>query len=53
MQYLGTDQLFKELAEESSSHHSISSKSSGQVDCPQPNLPDQQQSFENPAISEQ
>jgi hypothetical protein len=40
------------LAEESS-HHSISSKSSGQSDHPQPNSPDQQQSFENPAISEQ
>jgi hypothetical protein len=45
--------MFEDLVEESSSDHSTNPKSSGQADHPQPNSPDQQQGFENPAISEQ
>jgi hypothetical protein len=47
--------MFKELADESSTHHSINSTSSDekQADVTQPNPLDQQQEPEDPAIIEQ
>jgi hypothetical protein len=47
--------MFKELADESSSHHSTNSTSSGgkQTDVTQPNPSDQQQRPKDPAITKQ